>query len=225
MTNIKSLQESLHHSFKNEALLTLALTHRSKQRTNALINNERLEFLGDSILSLIISTEIFHRHPKMREGELSRLRAALVKGETIAKIAHELGIGDCLRLGVGELKSGGHQRESILSGAFEAVIGAIYCDADFQTVQQCVLRWYGNLIETIDAQTDLKDAKTTLQEYLQSKQMALPTYEFTVTGDAHQQTFTVICCVDGFAFKTKGVSTNRKKAEQIAAKQFLAKLF
>ncbi|HLB56657.1 MAG TPA: ribonuclease III [Coxiellaceae bacterium] len=221
MINIKSLQATLGHTFRDEKLLTLALTHRSKQK---LKNNERLEFLGDSILSLIISTEIFHRHSKMHEGELSRLRAALVKGETIAKIAQELGMSECLQLGAGELKSGGHQRESILSGAFEAVIGAIYCDSDFPTVQKCVLHWYSNLIETIDAKTDVKDAKTILQEYLQAKKMELPVYKFSVTGDAHQQTFTVICSVDGFAFKTKGVSTNRKKAEQIAAKLFLGKL-
>lgn len=218
---IKKLQQKLGHTFRDAKLLMLALTHRSKQK---LKNNERLEFLGDSILSLIISTEIFHRHPKMREGELSRLRAVLVKGDTIAKIAQELGIGDCLQLGAGELKSGGHQRESILAGAFEAIIGAIFCDSDFKTVQQCVLYWYSNLIETINTKTDMKDAKTILQEYLQAKKMELPIYEFSVTGDAHQQTFTVICCVDGFAFTTKGVSTNRKKAEQIAATLFLAKL-
>ncbi len=221
MTNLKSLQKNLHHSFKDEALLTHALTHRSKQKTK---NNERLEFLGDSVLSLIISTHLFRHYPKIREGELSRLRAALVKGETIAKIANTVGMGECLQLGVGELKSGGHQRESILAGAFEAVIGAIYLDSDFQTVQHCVLRWYGDLIETIDTQTDVKDAKTTLQEWLQAKQMSLPSYEFSVTGDAHKQTFTVICRVDGLSFETKGVSTSRRKAEQIAAKLFLNQL-
>ena len=217
MTKIKSLQSKLNHTFRDESLLVHALTHRSKQK---LKNNERLEFLGDSILSLIISTELYLRHPKMREGELSRLRAALVKGETIAKIAQELGIGECLQLGVGELKSGGHQRESILAGAFEAMIGAIYLDADFYTAQDCVLKWYGQLIEEIDTQTDIKDAKTTLQEWLQARQMPLPTYVFSVKGDAHEQTFTVICHVDGLSFETTGVSTSRRKAEQIAAKQF-----
>jgi len=222
MINIKTLQKKLGHIFHDEALLTHALTHRSKQRTT--INNERLEFLGDSILSLIISTELFHRYPQWQEGELSRLRAALVKGETIAKIASELDIGEYLQLGVGELKSGGHQRESILAGAFEAVIGAIYCDADFQIAQQCVLRWYGNTIEKIDDLTDVKDAKTTLQEWMQARQMPLPIYECTVKGDAHAQTFTVTCCVDGLPHKTKGVSTSRRKAEQIAAKAYINKL-
>lgn len=221
MRNIKSLQKNLGHHFHSEALLMHALTHRSKQK---FANNERLEFLGDSVLSLIISTELFHRYPKAREGELSRLRAALVKGETIAKIANELGIGDCLQLGVGELKSGGHQRESILAGAFESVIGAIYCDANFEVARDCVLRWYGHCIERIDDLTDVKDAKTTLQEWLQARQMPLPTYDFIVTGNAHAQEFTVTCHVDGVDFETQGVSTSRRKAEQIAAKQFLAKL-
>ncbi|PIZ04298.1 MAG: ribonuclease III [Gammaproteobacteria bacterium CG_4_10_14_0_8_um_filter_38_16] len=221
MINLKPLQVKLGHTFRDNALLMRALTHRSKQK---LKNNERLEFLGDSILSLIISTEIFRRYPQFREGELSRLRAALVKGETIAKITVDLGINDCLQLGVGELKSGGYHRESILAGAFEAVIGAIYMDADFQTTQQCVLMWYGDLIEMIDTQTDVKDAKTTLQEWLQARQMTLPSYQFTVTGDAHEQTFSVVCRVEGLPYETEGVSTSRRKAEQIAAKSFLNKL-
>lgn len=221
MSNIKTLQTKLGHTFRDESLLMHALTHRSKKASR---NNERLEFLGDSILSLIISTDLFYRHPKFREGELSRIRAALVKGETIAKIATELGIGDCLQLGVGELKSGGHQRESILAGAFESVIAAIYCDADFQTVQKCVLRWYGNYIEKIDAITDVKDAKTTLQEWLQARQLPLPTYECTMSGDAHEQQFYVVCHVEGLPHQTKGVSTSRRKAEQIAAKLFLNKI-
>lgn len=221
MTNLKQLQHHLNYSFKNEELLTLALTHRSKQKVR---NNERIEFLGDSVLSLTISTEIFRRHPKLREGELSRLRAALVKGETIAKISAELGINDCLQLGPGELKSGGHQRESILSGAFEGVIGAIYLDSDFQTAQRCVLQWYGDYIEKIDDVTDVKDAKTTLQEWMQSHQLPLPLYECKTTGDAHDQTFIVSCHVDGLPHKTRGVSSSRRKAEQIAARLFLEKL-
>ena len=218
---LKQLQHSLHHSFNNEALLTQALTHRSKQKTK---NNERLEFLGDSVLSLIISTEIFRRHSKLNEGDLSRLRAALVKGETIAKIAAELGVGDCLQLGIGELKSGGHQRESILSGAFEAIIGAIYCDSNFETTQKCVLQWYGDLIENIDTQTDVKDAKTTLQELMQSRQLPLPIYDCAIRGEAHAQEFVVTCHVVGLPHKTRGVSTSRRKAEQVAAKLFLEKM-
>lgn len=221
MISLTVLQKNLGYVFTTNDLLLSALTHRSKQKVK---NNERMEFLGDSILSLIISTEIFHRHPQLREGELSRLRAALVKGETIAKIAFELGIGDCLQLGVGELKSGGHQRESILAGAFEAVIGAIYCDAGFSVAQSCVLRWYGDLIDRIDDLTDVKDAKTILQEWLQARKIELPTYDFTVTGDAHAQSFHVICRVNGLPYETQGKSTSRRKAEQIAAKLFLEKL-
>lgn len=221
MTTLDVLQKKLGHHFRDESWLVLALTHRSKQKAK---NNERLEFLGDSILSLIISTELFSREIKSQEGELSRLRAALVKGETIAKIAHALGIGDCLQLGVGELKSGGHQRESILAGAFEAVIGAIYCDADFQTAQTCVLNWYRDHMNNIAALTDVKDAKTILQEWLQARQLPLPTYTATVTGDAHLQEFTVICRVAGFSHETAGVGTSRRKAEQIAAKLFLKQL-
>lgn len=235
MMTLKALQKNLGYLFQDTALLLSALTHRSKNQRSAsnqekstlphhLKNNERLEFLGDSVLSLIITSEIFYRYPTVREGELSRLRAALVKGETIAKIAFELGIGDSLQLGVGELKSGGYRRESILAGAFEAVIGAIFCDSDFLTVKQCVLQWYGDLIDHIDDLTDVKDAKTMLQEWMQARQKPLPTYEFMVTGDAHAQQFTVTCHVDGFSFETQGQSTNRRKAEQIAAKVFLKKL-
>ena len=221
MTACKVLQEKLGYHFKNETLLVRALTHRSKQK---LKNNERLEFLGDSVLSLIISTELFNRYDKLREGELSRLRAALVKGETIAKLAFSLGMQDALELGIGELKSGGQLRESILAGAFEAVIGAVYCDADYETAQLCVLQWYGDLISKIDTHTDIKDAKTTLQEWLQGRQMSLPVYACSMSGDAHAQTFKVTCCVSGFSFETCGKSTTRRKAEQLAAKKFLEKL-
>lgn len=221
MTNLGALQKHLNYQFKNELLLTSALTHRSKHKTK---NNERLEFLGDSILSLIISTEIFQTHDKIREGELSRLRAAFVKGETIAKLALELGIGNCLQLGVGELRSGGHQRESILAGAFEAVIGAIYCDSNFETTQKCVLQWYRDLFDRLDELTDIKDAKTILQEITQAKKLPLPIYEFVATGHAHEQQFEVTCHVEGLPYKTSGKSTSRRKAEQIAAKAYLEKM-
>ncbi len=220
-TTLDKLQRSLGYTFANASLLLTALTHRSKQKS---ANNERLEFLGDAVLSLIITTDLFHRYPAMQEGDLSRLRAALVKGETIAKIASALGVGECLQLSAGESRSGGHQRESILAGAFEALIGAIYSDSNFETVQARVLQWYAKHITDIKTLTDIKDAKTTLQEWLQARQMPLPTYHFTVTGDAHAQEFTVICEVEGLPNKTKGVSTSRRKAEQIAAKLFLNQL-
>jgi len=165
-----------------------------------------------------------HRHPQFTEGELSRLRAALVKGETIAKLAVTLNIPEFLNLSFGENHSGGRLRESILSGAFEAIIGAIYCDSDFKTTQQCVLKWYGDLITDIDTYTDVKDAKTQLQEWLQAKKMPLPTYACKILGKAHEQTFVVTCKVTGMPMQTEGKSTSRRKAEQIAAKYFLEKL-
>lgn len=221
MHHYKTLQDRLSYHFQNKALLIQALTHRSKHKSN---NNERLEFLGDAVLSLIISSELYKRHAQIREGELSRLRAALVKGETIAKIASQLGIGTCMQLGVGELRSGGHCRESILAGAFEAVIGAIYCDANFETVNQCTLNWYGDLFDRITVLTDIKDAKTVLQEITQAQQLPLPIYEFVASGQAHKQQFEVICRIEGLSYVTKGSSSSRKKAEQIAAKLFLEKI-
>lgn len=218
MIDLKTLQKRLNYTFAHEALLVQALTHRSKQKTK---NNERLEFLGDSVLSLVISSEIFRCYGKLPEGDLSRLRAALVKGETIAKIALQLGVSDYLSLGVGELKSGGQQRESILSGAFEAIIGAIYSDSNFETAQKCVLHWYGDLVDRIDELTDVKDAKTILQEITQAKKLPLPSYECEMRGEAHALQFEVTCRIEGLPYKTVGVSTSRRKAEQIAAKEFL----
>ncbi|EKD92397.1 MAG: hypothetical protein ACD_29C00026G0001, partial [uncultured bacterium] len=166
MINYKLLQQKLGHVFKDESLLICALTHRSTQQSE---NNERLEFLGDAVLSLIISTELFSKYAHFREGELSRMRAALVKGETIAKIAAALGIGKVLRLGVGELKSGGKLRESILAGAFESVIGAIYCDSNYECVKNHVLQWYRQYNDKIDFTLDAKDPKTILQELMQAQ--------------------------------------------------------
>lgn len=213
--------KNLQYTFKNVSLLEIALTHRSKNKIN---NNERLEFLGDSVLSLIISEALFSHFPNAKEGELSRLRAALVKGETIAKIALQLDIGEHALLGEGESKSGGRVRESILAGTFEAIIGAIFCDSNYDAVRECVLKWYGDLITTIDSQTDVKDAKTKLQEYLQAKKISLPTYACKTSGKSHAQLFTVTCRVKGLPNKTEGKSTSRRKAEQAAAKLFLKEL-
>jgi len=221
MNDLKPLQKNLGYQFQDESLLEWALTHRSKHKTK---NNERLEFLGDAVLSLVISTSLFDRYPKEREGELSRLRAALVKGETIAKLARKLGLDQYIKLGVGELKSGGSERESILAGAFEAVLGAIYRDADFEVARKVLLAWYGDLLDQIHLITDVKDAKTCLQEYLQARQFPLPVYEVTTSGRAHAQTFDVVCKVEGFSIEGHGQSSSRRKAEQIAAKEFLDQL-
>lgn len=219
--DLKELQQKLGYSFKDETLLSHALTHRSKHKTK---NNERLEFLGDAVLSLVVSTELFDRNLNAREGELSRIRAALVKGETIAKLSRQLGLDQCMELGVGELKSGGQQRESILAGVFEGVLGAVYRDSDFYTVRDVLLRWYGGLFDDIHTVTDVKDAKSCLQEYMQARHLPLPDYEVTTSGRAHAQTFDVVCKVKGFSIEGHGQSSSRRKAEQIAAKQFLERL-
>lgn len=216
--NTKALQTSLHYVFKDITLLECALTHRSVHKD---INNERLEFLGDAVLSLVISTELYRRHPTMTEGALSRLRSTLVKGETIAALSAKLELGKYLSLGVGEKRSGGAHRESILAGVFESIIGAIFLDSDFEKIQSLILAWYAHLFEDIAAHAEIKDAKTTLQEYLQSKKMPLPQYSCTATGKSHQPRFEVKCTVKTLSHETRGVSTSRRKAEQIAAKAFL----
>ena len=221
MKNLTALQNKLGYQFSDESLLECALTHRSKHKSQ---NNERLEFLGDAVLSLVISTALFERHPGAREGELSRLRAALVKGETIAKLARKLGLDECVKLGIGELKSGGSARESILAGAFEGVLGAVYRDSDFITARDVLLGWYGDLFDHIHSITDVKDAKSKLQEYLQARYLPLPTYEVITSGRAHAQTFDVVCKVEGLAIEAHGQSSSRRKAEQIAAKEFLDQL-
>lgn len=218
MSAYQSLQKKLGYQFSDIALLQLALTHRSVHKTK---NNERLEFLGDSVLSVIVSTALFQRNPKLREGELSQLRAALVRGETIADMAEALGVSSCLQLGIGEDKAGGRKRASILAGAFEAILGAIYLDSNFGIAQACVLRWYGDRLSCVSAMESVKDAKSQLQEWLQARRYPLPEYSVTITGADHAQTFDVVCHVDGFSIETTGQSTSRRRAEQIAAKHFL----
>lgn len=202
------------HTFEDTSLLELALTHRSYGGQN----NERLEFLGDSIVNFVIAEALFLRFPQAREGQLSRLRARLVKGQTLAELAREFNLGENLRLGSGEMKSGGHRRESILADAVEAVIGAIYLDAGMQAAREHVLRWYATRLEALNLQDTQKDPKTRLQEFLQSRQAALPRYEVTsVEGEAHSQTFSVDCHVEMLDTKTTGVGSSRRHAEQQAA--------
>ena len=205
---------TLDYQFNDPSLLESALTHRSAGAKN----NERLEFLGDAILSFVISTELYHRYPNANEGKLSRLRASLVKGETLAKLARELELGDYLRLGSGELKSGGFRRESILADAFEAVLGAVYLDSDIDTVSDLVLQLFEKRLASVRPETAVKDPKTRLQELLQARQRPLPEYDvLTIEGKAHEQTFTVSCHVDGLEEATVGVAGSRRKAEQAAA--------
>lgn len=219
--NERYLCERLGYSFKNKDLFQLALTHRSVSGKN----NERLEFLGDSLLNFIIAEALYEHYPTLKEGELSRLRANLVNGTTLAVLAREFKLGDCLILGIGELKSGGFQRESILADALEAIIAAIYLDAGLSTCRECLLSWYDSRIKDPRALNRLKDPKTVLQEYLQSCQLPLPVYTILLLeGEAHAQIFHVQCEVEGLDIITKSAGSTRRKAEQKAAQEYLAEL-
>jgi len=215
------LEAALGYRFRQPALLETALTHRSASRRN----NERLEFLGDAILGFVISETLYQRFPEAAEGQLSRMRASLVKGETLAGIARELGLGDYLILGSGELKSGGYRRDSTLADAFEAVIGAIYQDSGLSAAREFVLHHLGGRIDQLDPRGILKDPKTRLQEYLQARGQKLPRYEVTaIHGKTHDQMFEVACHVVGLDEPTRGRGSNRRKAEQAAAEAALARL-
>ncbi|WP_373190796.1 ribonuclease III [Halomonas sp.] len=219
--SLNAFSRRIGHTFADPGLLELAMTHRSYGGQN----NERLEFLGDSIVNFIIAEALFQRFPQAREGQLSRLRARLVKGQTLAELAREMAFGECLRLGSGELKSGGHRRESILADAVEAVLGAIYLDAGMEIARARVLSWYAERLEAISLKDTQKDPKTRLQEFLQSRQVPLPRYEVTsVEGEAHAQTFTVECHVEVLEERTLGIGASRRHAEQQAAAQALARL-
>ena len=218
---LTSLQDQLGYHFKDTALLRTALTHRSA----ASRNNERMEFLGDAVLGYLISSELFQRFPTATEGVLSRLRASLVKGETLADIATQLQFGDYLILGSGELKSGGFRRRSILADAFEAVIGAIYLDSDIDTVRHHLLPFFKPRLDECDPDTVSKDPKTRLQEYLQARGNALPEYTvLNISGEAHQQTFEIECRLSELDVISTGEGSSRRKAEQQAAQQALERL-
>lgn len=218
---MNKLCRALDYRFNDEGLLSQALTHRSVGSRN----NERLEFLGDSILSFVISSELYNRFSDSDEGTLSRLRASLVKGETLASMARELSLGDYLNLGSGELKSGGFRRASILADTLEAIFGAIFLDSDIATVQAVILRLYQGRLQKVDPSKALKDPKTRLQEYLQSRSLPLPEYEVTdIKGKSHDQTFTVSCTVQGLARAVVSTGSSRRKAEQAAAQEVLSKL-
>lgn len=218
---LRQLQQALGYEFRDPALLHLALTHRSAQRSR---NNERLEFLGDAQLGKIIANALFHRFPEATEGQLTRMRATLVRGQTLAQVAAALGVGDCLILGSGELKSGGFRRESILADALEALIGAIAIEAGEPVCEQRVLHWFANRLASITPDIAKKDAKTRLQELLQARQNSLPTYVVThIHGQAPNQSFTVTCSLPvDEAPRFEGKGTSRRKAEQSSADHALA---
>lgn len=212
------LQEKLNYYFKQPSLLLQALTHCSTTEQH----NERLEFLGDAILSFVISERLYQQFPNADEGELSRMRSALVRGHTLAQLSQELGLGNYVRLGPGEIKSGGKSRQSILANTFEALLGALFLDSEIKGVRQQLLQWYHSRLATIHPSEQQKDAKTRLQELLQGQHQPLPCYQLVqVQGAAHQQRFTIHCQVTLLKTQTVGQGSSRRQAEQMAAKQAL----
>ena len=211
---LEVLSHRLGYSFKRNALLKQALTHRSHSHSN----NERLEFLGDGVLNCVIANLLYQRFTTLPEGDLSRLRAHLVKESTLSEIAQQLSLGEALRLGEGELKSGGWRRPSLLADAVEALIGAVFVDGGFAEAEGLVTRLYGPLLNNLDPKSVGKDPKTLLQEYLQGRKLALPEYALLGTeGEAHCQTFRVECRIPALAIQAQGEGGSRRAAEQQAA--------
>ncbi|TYB12090.1 ribonuclease III [Aggregatibacter actinomycetemcomitans] len=218
---LERLQRQINYRFQNIELLKQALTHRSAGHQH----NERLEFLGDAILNLTIGEALFHQFPKCNEGELSRMRATLVREPTLALLARDFKLGDYILLGQGELKSGGFRRESILADCVEAIIGAISLDSNLTNATQIVCQWYQNLLKEIKPGDNQKDAKTRLQEYLQGNRLPLPTYNIVnIQGEAHNQLFIVECSIQNSDRTFIGKDSSRRKAEQAAAEQILQEL-
>ena len=218
---LSRLEQKLGYPFQNKDLLVRAITHRSAGSRH----NERLEFLGDSILSLVIAEVLYHRFPNVSEGDMSRMRATLVREKTLAELAREFALGDYLILGPGELKSGGFRRESILADTVEALIGGVFLDSDIQTVEKLILNWYQTRLDEISPGDKQKDPKTRLQEYLQGRHLPLPSYLVVqVRGEAHDQEFTIHCQVSGLSEPVVGTGSSRRKAEQAAAEQALKML-
>lgn len=211
----------LGYHFNDPSFLQSALTHRSA----GPCHNERLEFLGDSFLNYVIGAELFRRLPRASEGDLSRMRAKLVRGETLTEIASELGLGEHLNLGRGELKTGGFRRASILADAFEAVIGAVLLDGGHDACSDWLLSLYAERLGCLPSAASLKDAKTRLQEYLQARKLALPDYRLeAATGEAHKREFDISCHVPSLNLVSLGHGSSRRRAEQAAAKRMIEML-
>jgi ribonuclease III len=219
--HLPRLERALRHAFKDPALLDRALTHRSVGSRN----NERLEFLGDSLLNMVIAEALFLRHPDIEEGDLSRLRASLVNQDALAELANELHLGEYLNLGPGEMKSGGQRRASILADTLEAILGAIHLDAGFQILRETILHLFHERLENPASPEELKDAKTRLQEWLQARNLTLPVYQVeSVTGEPHRQVFRVSCVLEESHVHTSGEAASRRGAEQEAARYALEAL-
>lgn len=219
--NLDCLQAALGYTFVDENNLVLALSHRSVGKDN----NERIEFLGDSLLNLFIAEALFKKFPDAKEGDLSRLRAHLVKGETLAVLAREFHLGDYLLLGSGELKSGGYRRDSILADAVEALIGAIYLESGLEQSKSCTLNWYASRLQSVSIDTIQKDAKTRLQEYMQQKKKPLPKYAvIDELGDMHAREYCVECRVVFSETPFVATASNKRSAERKSAEKALAYL-
>ena len=219
--DLNRLQEVIGYRFENIDLLREALTHRSFGQPH----NERLEFLGDSVLNCVVSAELFSRYRDLKEGELSRLRAHHVRQDSLYRIARKLDLGRFLLLGEGELKSGGITRPSMLADAFEALIGAVYLDGGFPVVQSVLRKLLEAPLREDDADSFGKDPKTLLQEHLQGRRLGLPKYSVVSTrGAAHDQEFEVECLVDGLSLRTLGSGSSRRVAEQQAAQRAFEKI-
>ncbi len=218
---MERLQKNIDYSFNNIDLLKQALTHRSVGKQN----NERLEFLGDSVLGSIISRELYQRFPSIDEGQLSRLRSHMVRGQTLAKLAKQINLSEQLILGQGELKSGGFRRESIQADAFEAVLGAIFLDSDYLTVNKVILKLYKELLDEANPDDSHKDFKTQLQEALQKRGSDLPQYDLIKTsGKDHNAVFYVRCSLTNENIKVENSSKSIKRAEQACAEALLVML-
>ena len=220
MINLKyqRLQQRLGYQFNDQRQLQLALTHRS----HGASNNERLEFLGDSILNFVMGEALYRQLGEAREGQLSRLRSQLVRGDTLAELAREFGLGECLVLGEGELKSGGRDRDSILADAVEAIIGAIYLESGLDVCRERVLAWYALRLQALHGDSSAQDAKSRLQEFLQAQRQPLPDYQLVeVGGEGHAQRFTIECHVSLAKQPTRAQASSRREAEKQAAAAML----
>lgn len=216
-----ALEQRLGHRFARDDLLHQALTHRS----HGADHNERLEFIGDAVLNCVIASRLYMRFPQLREGELSRLRASLVREKTLAEIAAELKIGSELKLGAGEAKSGGARRSSILADAMEALFGAVFLDGGFDRAEGVISGLFDSRIVDLDPASTGRDAKTELQEYLQGRRLELPEYVLLTTrGEAHAQSFEVECRVDRLNLACQGEGSSRRNAEQAAARSVLDRI-
>lgn len=211
---IKKLQKIINYKFNKIKLLDLALTHRSANKNH----NERLEFLGDSILNFIITLSLYNKFPKINEGNMSRIRSKLVKENTLAQIARKFKIGEYLNLGNGEIKNKGFQKESILANTMEAIIGSIFLDSDYEITKKTILNWYQKRLNNILPEDKQKDPKTKLQEYLQSHKLSLPKYFiFKISGKSHNRKFSIHCKISCIEKLIQGNGSSKKKAEQSAA--------